>query len=629
MSPEGNMDEQSGLQRLGDVSLRDIARGVSRYKSPIALFLAVALLAVLLPGKGGDHKTASNVATGSVASGGADTSAATDAGPTATDQTATTVAAAAATAGRTATAAAGATRGATATGATKTVAAPAVAISAHGTDPACDAATGRVRYPSLYAVPCTPPYGGDNGGSTYQGVSGTQITMCVPQAASTPQGQAIATALGDSDTREQINQTTDDYVHLFEHHYQTWGRTINLQRFDESGTDDAAGKSDAIHCAKDLKAFMSVGGPNNAYYEEIVANKMLCFCTVTMPKDYYLSRAPYVWGTGLEDYEQEFTLVAEMIGKQINGHKAKYAGDATMQLQDRSFGWIHYDTTDGAYSAGLKIFTGELNKYGVKLTDQASYTFDLNSAQQDSQTIMSKFQSEGITSVIFAGDPIYPEFFTTAATKQNYFPEWIITGTALTDTAFFARIYDKSQWAHAFGLSLLAARGPNDQAEYYRVHQAEYGSAPPATSASPVIYSTWQQIFTALTLAGPDLNPQTYRDGLFSYPVTPAKPGITVSTISWGKHLWGWDDYNAIDDSTEIFWDNTAQGPDETGHNGTGMYRYVHMGKRYLPGQFANEEFKAFADSQDNILIYDQLPAQDQPPKYDWKRYYCPPKPTC
>jgi hypothetical protein len=130
-------------------------------------------------------------------------------------------------------------------------------------------------------------------------------------------------------------------------------------------------------------------------------------------------------------------------------------------------------------------------------------------------------------------------------------------------------------------------------------------------------------------LAGPKLNPETYRDGLFSYPVTPPKPGITVSTISWGRQLWSWDDYNAIDDATEIFWDSTAQGPDEVGHNGVGMYRYVHGGRRYLPTQFAKESFAAFADSTDNVLIYDKLPPQDQPPKYEWKAYYCPPKPSC
>ena len=63
---------------------------------------------------------------------------------------------------------------------------------------------------------------------------------------------------------------------------------------------------------------------------------------------------------------------------------------------------------------------------------------------------------------MFVGDPIYPVFYTEAASKQNYHPEWINTGSALTDTTFFARAYDKSQWNHNFGLSLLTARIDDD-----------------------------------------------------------------------------------------------------------------------------------------------------------------------
>jgi hypothetical protein len=612
------MQDRQGLQRISDVTMGDLGRGLARYRSPLALVVAVALMALILPGHKGSSVGAGGSANGNGVRGAASaTSAGTD------------TAASADTSGGV-TASASLAPGSTKAGATSKAAATSAGTNpASTTDPACDPATGRIRYPSLYAPPCAPPYDGNNGGSTYQGVSGSEITICDAQAASTPQGQAIGAALGDTDTPEQVQKTTDDYIQLFQHHYQTWGRTVKLVRYDESGTDEGAGKSDAIKCAKDIKGFMALDTENTAYTEEIVANKLLCFCTVTMSKDYYLQRAPYVWGTGLEDYDQEFSLVTEMLAKQINGQKAKYAGDATFQLKDRAFGFVHYDTADNAYAGAATRFMGDLKKNGVNLIDEASYVFDLNTAQQDSQTIMAKFKNDGVTSVIFAGDPVYPEFFTSAATKQNYFPEWVITGTALTDTAFFARIYDKEQWGHAFGLGLLAARGPNNQAEYARAYQAEYGTAPPATSAAPVIYAELQQIFTGIMMAGPKLTPETYRDGLFRFPVSPPKPGITVPTLSWGKQLWNYDDYNAYDDGTEIFWDPTAQGPDETGHNGVGMYRYVHMGKRYLPGDFKNEPFQAFGDSNDNVTIYDQLPPQDQPPKYDWKQWYCPPKPRC
>src|SRR4051794_41900506 len=59
------MAEPQGLQRLGDVTFRDVGKGVARYKGPIALFLAVALMATILPNRGQSSDVESSVASGS------------------------------------------------------------------------------------------------------------------------------------------------------------------------------------------------------------------------------------------------------------------------------------------------------------------------------------------------------------------------------------------------------------------------------------------------------------------------------------------------------------------------------------------------------------------------------------
>ena len=46
---------------------------------------------------------------------------------------------------------------------------------------------------------------------------------------------------------------------------------------------------------------------------------------------------------------------------------------------------------------------------------------------------MARFASDGDSSVIFVGDPITPVYFTSAATRQQYFPEWLDVGSALTE----------------------------------------------------------------------------------------------------------------------------------------------------------------------------------------------------
>ena len=625
------------MQRLSDLTLGDIVKGLGRYRPFILLVVAIALIVLLLPGKptpatrqltSGTAKTTGKTLTSNpYGDSSAGTTGATDVTTPGTPVAGGTLAAGGGATSTKKTAAAGTPA---AGGGTAAAAGATTPAAVKGAGPDCDPATGRVRVPSVYAFPCVAPFSGDNGGNTYKGVTKDSITIAIYVGPPDPTTQAILAAGGDNDTDAQRKSTRQDFVTFFERHSETYGRQVKLCQVDGSGasSDDAAGKADAIRVDTECHAFMSWGSPNNAYLNELTARGILCVCTTTLPKDFYLAHAPYVWGNGLPDENQAYIMRAEMIGKQIarnaagKPYKAHWAGDPGLTLQDRKFGLIYYETTDKAYAAGEKFFEQELSKYKVTLADRAAYIFDANTAQQDSQTIMSKFASEGITSVIFVGDPIYPTFYTQAATNQGYHPEWIITGSALTDETFFARIYDQTQWQHAFGMALLGARAPKEVGEAYRLYGWQFNGAVPAASAEAgIIYPTVFLTFVGIHLAGPNLNAQTYRDGMFSYPVSPAKAGITNYLISWGRQLWSWDDYNLYDDSTLIWYDATATGNDENGKAGTGMYRYIDGGKRYLPGGFGANEIKAF-DTNGTVLVYDTLPDADKHPDYPHKDYH-------
>jgi hypothetical protein len=90
---------------------------------------------------------------------------------------------------------------------------------------------------------------------------------------------------------------------------------------------------------------------------------------------------------------------------------------------------------------------------------------------------------------------------------------------------------------------------------------------------------------------------------------------------SFGRQgVWPFDDYTAFDDTTLVWWDPNAVGEDEIGHQGKGMWSYIDGGKRYLPGTVPPGEPRFF-DANGAVTKYDQLPAQDQYPQYDNKRY--------
>jgi hypothetical protein len=120
--------------------------------------------------------------------------------------------------------------------------------------------------------------------------------------------------------------------------------------------------------------------------------------------------------------------------------------------------------------------------------------------------------------------------------------------------------------------------------------------------------------YTALHLAGPNLTAQSFRDGLFRFPSRPTHP--TQLHISWGHHgIWPRTDLFGSDDATQIWWNPDAQGVDEVGNPGKGMWEYSRGGKRYLPGQWPAGEPPVFQPAT-SVTQFRTLPPADRPPSY-------------
>ena len=243
------------------------------------------------------------------------------------------------------------------------------------------------------------------------------------------------------------------------------------------------------------------------------------------------------------------------------------------------------------------------------------YYLDIPRAQENARTIIAKLKAAKVTSVIFYGDPLTPSFLTKEATAQDYRPEWIVGPSVYADTAVFGRIYDQEQWQHAFGLSLIPARGTAEASGAYNLWVWQYGTPPPnnnyAVHIGPV-----SLLFTGINLAGPDLTPANFRDGMFRSGISGGNP--LAATISFGKHgIWpnATNDLGGADDGTLIWWNPTAKGKTEIGTDGTGLYEYVDGGKRYLPGKWPTSDPGLF-DPAKSLTIYQSIPPEYAAPTY-------------
>lgn len=479
----------------------------------------------------------------------------------------------------------------------------------------CNTATGTLKFPDYFAGQCYAPFKGDNGGATYQGVTAHAIKVVLYLAEpNDPVLSYIEGSIADTDTNQQTIETVDGYIKFLQTYYETYGRKIDLVPFVATGpaTDDVSARADATTIAETIKPFAVLGGPilTAAFGQEIVANKIFCVdCMPSQPNSYYLQHSPYVIGLGMNADEAQIQL-ADYIGSQLKGRPAAFAGDAAMHHETRKFGLVYISTGQDS-EIQTNDFVQSLAKFGVTLSARLAYASPVTI---DATGLIAKLKAAGVTSVIFSGDPVALGPLTTAATNQNYFPEWIISGAALTDTAIFARTYDQRQWAHAFGISFGTARtDPRVSGAIYLYHWF-YGKNPPAATGAAVTVPLIQLLFVALQGTGPDVTPANALAALFAAPKPPE--ALTEPMITYGNHgIWPFTDYQGIDDATEIWWNPNVDGPDELNHQGKGLYEYVDGGKRYLPGQWPDTAPDVF-NTTGAVTIYETVPPSERVPNY-------------
>jgi hypothetical protein len=481
----------------------------------------------------------------------------------------------------------------------------------------CDTERGTGAVPTFFAPACFAPFDGDNGGATATGVTGDSIKIVLYQ---TPDDDPILNAIVrvvSDDTNAQTEETTRRMLDYYETYHETYGRSVDLEVFEATGASDneVAARADAVTIAQEIQPFMVWSGPilaGKAFAEELAAQGVLNLqLGASSPASLYPDNDPYLLSVTISP-EQTRRHVAEYIGQRLAGEPAEHAGSADLAEQERTFGIVYLETSPESVETN-DLFVSLLADHGVEPAVSIPYA-DPISLQSDASAVIARLKEEGVTSVVFFGDPLAPGTLTTTATEQDYRPEWILTGSALVDTTTFARTYDQEQWSHAFGVSTLSARtdpsvtGPGFLYRWWNCEE------PPASDGIALALAYPAITYAALAGVGTDLTAERFTRTLFG--ADPTTRAITAPSLSYGdKGIWPDTDYAGIDDATEIWWDPTATGPDETGDAGTGMYQYVDGGTRYLPGEWPETAPSVF-ETDGAVAIYTETPGAESYPDY-------------
>ena len=482
----------------------------------------------------------------------------------------------------------------------------------------CDFDTGRVKLPYVHAPPCVPVFEGDNGGDIGAGVTAEQIRLVQYDASESGSLDSLLGGAGLQDTPEQQWATVQEWMELYSSVAETYGREIELVRYQATGgfDDVVAAQADAERIAQDIEPFAVLGGPpsdGGAFAGELARNGIICLgCAVGLPECKMRENAPYTWGNSPATSHFIDGVVAWSEGagdgEGLDG-PAEFAGDPELRSTERKFGLVHFDQDPPLI---LQCPGGSAWDDNGWVTE--SYLLDFATMPQVASEIVAKMKGAGVTTLVFGGDPLMPIYLTGAAEAINYYPEWVFTGTVLTDTNSFARLYNQNQMAQAFGVSQTGVPVSSEAGGALDLYRWYFGedAFPDAVAGYQVLDSNIPRVLRGIHMAGPELTPENFERAQFRLPPSGGDPvNPQQSHGNWG--FFPELDYNGTDDLAEIWWDPEIEGYDENERLGKGMWRYAHNGRRFTP---QNPPTPAPFVEEDTVTRFEELPPESQPPSY-------------
>jgi hypothetical protein len=459
---------------------------------------------------------------------------------------------------------------------------------------------------------CVNPWtaGEDNGGATAPGVTATEVKVVVyqPNDAMLSQQQASGGQVPTNQAtkeRATVEEAFTDFAEAYEYAiatygtYQTWGRKPVFEFVTASGSDEAAQRADALEVIA-RKPFMVYDATNPVTGAEIftagVAAEKILVTSASTNAETADKQQPYRWVPG-QDPDATAYLTASFLARSLSGDKAKWAGDETLTTRTRSFGAVYP-------ASGIDISTFEellAENGGSALVDRVEYdNSDPNKYQELAPTMVSKLKAAGATTIVLFAEPAMVRSIMSAATSQDYRPEWIITGYLFHDFDGFGRSNDADQMKHAFGTGVLPPAYEGSVSStgafqwYWGTAQGNY-----AAGLSGGVGFVYQ----AIHYAGPTLNAANVRKGLFAVPSTGgASEGTTNFQQGFGRTVgMPYDEYALLGTDRNLAWWN----PEITGGAnavasivGKGKFVYLDGGKRFAYNQFPTKQPKFFDDAK-------------------------------
>lgn len=439
-----------------------------------------------------------------------------------------------------------------------------------------------------YSPPCIE-FSGDNGAATNRGVTAEEIVVSARVLDEPGFQEALAQLAGADivDTPEDVRRTVAALTEYFNKNFQFYGRKLRVEFYDGKGSTQAEilgggqeeAQQDARHAAREIKAFAELGAGTPPFADSLSQEGVVNFGAPYMSRKWFSERAPHPWSIA-PDCSIVSETAAEYALKKLYNKPAAYAGGALTD-QPRKFGTIAPENT--WYQECVDDAEGLLRKGGVPADQvplRVKYQLNLATMSNQATNVIAKMKDAGVTSIFTGFDPVMAIFLTGKATEQNYQPEWIIVGVAAQDIDLVAQLFDQDSWSRAFGVSYLSQFQPLRASYGYNAYKAIRSDEP--AFVVDLIYYQMYMLAIGVQMAGPNLTPQTFGEGMDRY------PGGTGPAGTWG---FGPGDHTPADDAREIWYDPQKR---SVQNNELGAYVESEPGVRYRLGEWPSSQPRVF-----------------------------------
>lgn len=482
--------------------------------------------------------------------------------------------------------------------------------------------------------PCQSFFQGDNGGATYQGVTGEEIRVilysegglillfgdqggettptsgsyCDLNKPSDADDDQIAACFNGEGTREHPEVTVARALNTyFNSRYQLYNRKVHMYVYWSTGGSPSARRSDAQDNWERIKPFAVIDngnffGNNEAYAGAMSKRNVTVFGNYSMLRNAtYRQFEPFMWSFW-PDIEHAAEVYFNNICQRVAGFPVSRSGNTQDIGQPRKYGLLY--TTDvvatgqRAFAALLKdkIQRGCPNGQPLPLAAH-DYTYPNNGFALDTDTAqitaagnnIAQMQADDVTTILWLSG--YETRHSEAADDADWYPEWVVAGDLQNDQLEENQYSDSQRlgqnqnaWRYAWTVTPQLRETRNaDRPCRTAFREAFPDGTDQQESQSCTTYRGFFMAFRSFQVAGPELTPEAVNRGNHAVPRQESiSPFVGACFFDPG-------DYSCVKDANESWWDPDAPDPRENAGE-TGCWRMVNGGRRHLADTWPRED---------------------------------------